>query len=1092
MVETKYILTQTNDTWILTSVYILLIVLFMMLYFFSFFATNTDEDIVVSKAQFDILTRKAKLPEGPGASSLATKEGYIDPSNLTLADLDLFVGYEECPEGECAIDLATGVKRCPENQNVRVVYNRGYESCSQKFFCTSDKLPFAVLTSGETDNFGVCEPGDICRCTDRVVCPKYVTSAINLRNGSAYSSTPGDSDYFFDQTVADSEIVTGYESIEIPASLAGKRFCAINPSFTDRINGGCDFSNTDSDILGCLTSNDFYKIESLEFKEDYDGSNFTFGYQNTPENDYKTYLYQSDVNLKGTFKPSQGYAIRKSGDDVLGLISYDGFSGNIETIGDQDSNLITNLASYSLSGDTVTQDLGTQSFGEGLGNDSSLDFLEIIYTGCRNLGSGTNVSNRSMLLCTQSTEQPCLEGQLSYVPTEKRACDFCQDTTTTLGYIDLEERDVNPSGRLFSLNDPENVLMSCTVGPGCNGDYNASFCKSDGSCDDAIASFKDNYKGEYDANGVRNVWVANKNNTPLAGKITFKTIGTDGEGGFKFMNAGLVDIQPGDYFSYSRLSLSKVVSETVTVENGMVIKLGTVDGILAGYNIYYLDFKGTVVSIDDDASTITVNNINASPPETIPQYATVRFLSILVEDDDGLKYGRFWKGEDGSIFPSTILNPGKEISRIASTPDSLYIYKQFGYNGINYNTYSSVSYIPDNDTYTIQRRYSSSSRWAYWFSDSELLQPPQASISIPLVQSLDYSTKGKLNPVIFSSPDADFKKELSFYYPVWDEEKNRQICVQCKPNLITYTKIAPKGEFRDTNRLESVVIQYSGKDFSQYVIYPTLTKNSQTGWKWLIQDGGLKYAYSVFSTIDGEASSTRRIVLNDINPNIPLSSDVPDDYYTNNPYYLVDSYGALRKRFRMIDNDNPPSSIDPVILKKKLQLNYEATNVLEDRFVPYTFQGEVLEPTPSTFVYDRNSDTYVNNTLNLENYFMGKTYYHEDKQLYLNSDVRITRVEIVNGQQVIFTNSIQGENFPAESLGGLEIVLQVVSEKDTLQFRFETSPDRYSNISVFPSAITKGRVTDIDFIRTGSAYQNETFVITNVPRLVISKYRNVE
>ena len=128
----SYRLDTRYDSWMIVSLYVVGIIMVVMLYFFSFFANNVKDDLEISKAQYDLLTRKVKLPEGPGAGSLTTNDGYLNPENLTLADLDILTGLEECPENECAIDLATGVKRCPENPNVRLIYNRSYESCTQR------------------------------------------------------------------------------------------------------------------------------------------------------------------------------------------------------------------------------------------------------------------------------------------------------------------------------------------------------------------------------------------------------------------------------------------------------------------------------------------------------------------------------------------------------------------------------------------------------------------------------------------------------------------------------------------------------------------------------------------------------------------------------------------------------------------------------------------------------------------------------------------------------------------------------------------------------------------------------------------------
>ncbi len=1061
----RYELDTKYDGWMVLTFFMVMVLLIGILFFVTFFANNPQGDIILSRTQFDLLQNRAKIPEG-AENSFATHEGFVDPKNLTVADLDSLKGYEECPENECAIDLNTGVKRCPENLNSRVVYNRAYESCTAKYFCTSEELPYAILTSGETDSFGICEADNICRCTDKVVCPKYVTGTINIRNGNNFSSRNKDLSYYFDQTVIGSDKVIGYDSIEILPSSRNREFCSVNPSYTNRITGGCNFQNTNADILGCVESEEFFSVNETKFENLYGGSEFDFGYQNNPDNEFKTESYQNYLNLTGDIKPRKGFA-KKVIDGITHIVEFGEFDGNSQILGDEGSNRASNISSISVNDGVTAMESGIPSeFNNKESGDFGMDFLDIIYTGCPSSGTKNNVSNRAMLLCTQNQNQPCIEGQLTYIP--RVGTDFCQDKTTTLSYIE------NPEKTREALDNPENITMSCVVGNGCNGDYNTSFC-DDGNCDKTIDEYKDNYKTEFDSSAMRNAWVIRKSNVAIGGTITYRVE----NGQIIFTNDGLLKIEAGDYFSISRLSFNKLVLRNVDVVVGMTIHLGTVDGIEIGFTAYQAGFKGVITAKDADARTIQI----ASPTgeaTVISEYTLLNVLNTLVKDDDGSGFGRLMVDQlkGGEVTPAK-LQGTETVVWDDSSPETFYIFKQFGFNGLNYNTHIVTVWDDVSKKYECYRKYSPASNWAYWFPDTDdLRRTPLSSVAVGIYKSIDDVSKEELNPMIFSSANADFKKELSFYYPVWESSKNKQICVKCKPNLVAYTKI---NEMDGADVIMSAVIQFSGRDFSQYTFYPKLEKGNNGTFKFTDH----RFCYNVFTSINGNESTSRRIVLNEINPNIPFTDDLPDDYYADNPYYLLDSSNVLRRSLKLRgDSVPPPPSVNVSFLSDLVKDNFKRTIVLEDRYLPYQFEGETLSMKNINFSLSSSKNGYVNYELSENsNLFTGKTYFDEQLELYMVSDVRITKVELINGEQVIWTDAIQGEDFPDN-----EHILQVLSENDDLVL--DSSAPKGSDVKdpvIIPNAITDGRITELKILDRGFGFN-----IGALPQIKIKKYRNVE
>jgi len=1092
-----YVEDTTIEDKVVSIIFTLFIILTIIVFFSRFLVQEESQPINITQVQSDLITNKASLPEGLANQTLLTNgNDFLNPKNLTLNTLEQLSSLEECPEGECAIDLGTGVKRCPQNNNTRIVYNRAFEGCSAKFFCSCEQLPYAVLSSGETDTFGVCETDVECRCSADIVCPKYVVSSFNLNNGSSFSGLRKDLNYYFDQTTLDDDKVVGYDSIVIPEGSTNVQFCIINPSYSDRIAGGCQFVNGDNDILGCLNSQDFYNI-SIDSFDTKIKSEFPLGYQDSPGSNglYQTIPYQSSLNIVSSEKPEKGYVKYTTSEGKLQIMGYNSNDINSKTINNNNISTVTNL--YTTTYDpTVAEDvalsdnLGTSTEISGQGDLSNiLEFMKIIYTGCSDV-SGVFISNNNMLLCTQTSNQLCKQGLFSYRVDNKSASQFCQFTPTLKDYID-QDGDFSklPTKDSAPLDDPQYYTLSCVTGPGCNGNYSQSFCQ-DGDCTQAITEYQSRFQ-DFDTSAMNGIWLIKNTITPEAGIISFTYSNSTG---IILKNNGLLVIEPGDYFSTVKGTYQKLLLDSVTVIEDSTFILGSVDNLEVGYNVYANGYKGVILSINTSENKIVVTKIT-SVVTTIPAYSLIDFFKPVNVTEDGQKFGKLIVRSDGTIFPTTLSGNGTTPTKFISTPSTIFIFKQFGFNGSNYNTKFVFTTTTSNAIY---RQYDAQSQWYYWLNtiksvvnDGDLLMAPLSSNVVPLSIFLKESnktiTRGNINAVVFSSPEADFKQDLSFYYPVWNQSRNSQVCIKCKPSLNTYLKI------NDKSNVVSAVIQFSGRDFGQYMYYPNLTQVKDNNYFEITTPKTSSYIFNFLTSISqDENSSTKRIILDSINSNLPFSSDVADDYYTTHPYYILDSNNVIKREILLVNSDVFPviGKAPETIQLYKIQLDAGMTevNVLPDEWTSFYYDDIELIPNSTVqFNLSKSNNNYINHTRQDDsNWFSGKSYFYDRMQLVVQGQVRITNVQLINGKQVIYTDSVSSNTIPnVRNTNNNPTVLQIYSTLDTLELGFDNR--LLGKQTVIVDSINDQRITNLSFPITTTS----TVSIDALPRIVFTKYRNL-
>lgn len=97
-----------------------------------------------------------------------------------------------CPAGECATNVFTGSKRCPESFEVPVAASLPLEVCNPRFSCSDPATPYAINSDGSTNASGLCENDPLgnpiaCRCQRYASCPVYIRSVFSTYAGNPYN-----------------------------------------------------------------------------------------------------------------------------------------------------------------------------------------------------------------------------------------------------------------------------------------------------------------------------------------------------------------------------------------------------------------------------------------------------------------------------------------------------------------------------------------------------------------------------------------------------------------------------------------------------------------------------------------------------------------------------------------------------------------------------------------------------------------------------------------------------------------------------------------------------------------------------------------
>jgi hypothetical protein len=178
---------------------------------------------------------------------LLISSGFQSSSMATPVSSDEQTYDMLCPVGQCATNIMSGFKRCPE-ANVAINVDPRQEVCNDRYLCTSTITPYALQSDGSTNFYGVCEPNVICPCLRVNQCPEYVISMFTANDGNPYNPLTG-------QRISFPQ-VTGTAPLQY---TIGKTFCLAPLAWLPLSSPGCNFvssahgnSMTYNDLLDCM------------------------------------------------------------------------------------------------------------------------------------------------------------------------------------------------------------------------------------------------------------------------------------------------------------------------------------------------------------------------------------------------------------------------------------------------------------------------------------------------------------------------------------------------------------------------------------------------------------------------------------------------------------------------------------------------------------------------------------------------------------------------------------------------------------------------------------------------------------------------
>jgi hypothetical protein len=157
------------------------------------------------------------------------------------------VTARQCLAGQCAVNLQTGLKRCPDPTTSTVTVNPAMEVCSDPYRCSNGVLPYAQQADGSTNNLGICPPGITCACLRQPRCPEYVTSYFTRSNGNPYDNLNGQR-ITFPQVSSYVNLNNGAVVNSPPLSFPDPNvsFCSAPIDWLPFATPGCNFVSTNN------------------------------------------------------------------------------------------------------------------------------------------------------------------------------------------------------------------------------------------------------------------------------------------------------------------------------------------------------------------------------------------------------------------------------------------------------------------------------------------------------------------------------------------------------------------------------------------------------------------------------------------------------------------------------------------------------------------------------------------------------------------------------------------------------------------------------------------------------------------------------
>ena len=778
----------------------------------------------------------------------------------------------QCPPGQCAIDIKTGFKRCPGSVRSKLVYNELEEACTRVNFCDFKSLPYAVKSDGSSEN-SICEASPDgtkipCRCTNKKTCSSYQLSKFTILEEKTKRQGERDLTIYQDPITEQEEI--GYAPVTI--NNPAEEFCQINPGFTDILRNGCNLTNSLQDRLGCqqISTIGVEKLLSYQIpwklSEDISIGMISLNLESSSDDNLS--LPNSGILI------FTGMGVIDDGSSqklTVETIKYEGRSPVISSDNSESINFnvtLANIVSISLVEDgkqTGIPDANGFQFAWLSEKEKrpNITLSNATVEFCSYINSTPNYKN--MMICTQKDNNICKFGSFSYNFDKLRGVKdnrlLPSDESFSRNFCQFNLGDSIINQKPDYLRDPEYYTLSCAIGSGCNG-------KNLGK--NPQENSRDKYFPDVDINGINGVWEIKLDNFPT---VDFKDP--------LLLNNNT--IQPGDFWSIKFINQNLLSTDKDTPKDSSIIEVTDLFGLgiyvnttipdnpklapRVGIGTSFYTLKAANFTLENNKN---VSSIEIDPPleSDLPGYSDIRITPPNIKSED--TYGIVTIDNSKSSINSrqNLSNYSQENNYVLKTLNGLSIpgfdgiktdvtiYKQFAFSGPNYVTkVRSINPTKHGNQRVYTNGDGTDKDYDLGGETRTQLLPPEN------IYQLGFTSQNKTENLNlhFYSPEAPFKTPMSMYYPVWNPVLFQQECIRCKPFLLASV------ELNSSQRLSNIIIQFCGKDFKNYQ-YNARDKN---------------YCYTSTSEINFdntqlEEITSQRIILKEPNTTVQVGDYVLD------------------------------------------------------------------------------------------------------------------------------------------------------------------------------------------------------------------------
>ena len=210
---------------------------------------NKRKPLAISSQTYALFDTKSELPENTFLDLNSSSYDKIKQ------ETDVINSFKYCDPGQYVLDIKTGIKRGPAEQNTKMLFNPTFELCTAPYLCPPSQ-PFAVQSSGETKT-GVCEEGIPCRCINEKYCGPYVSQVLEITNGNPWVNDSSLKNFSITALSSGNEDGFTLDPLVISKENSPTQYCKINPEYTQWMENGCVFNINSGEPMDCTNGSYF-------------------------------------------------------------------------------------------------------------------------------------------------------------------------------------------------------------------------------------------------------------------------------------------------------------------------------------------------------------------------------------------------------------------------------------------------------------------------------------------------------------------------------------------------------------------------------------------------------------------------------------------------------------------------------------------------------------------------------------------------------------------------------------------------------------------------------------------------------------------